>query len=183
MIDDDTVCRNFEKDILLFIDRDLPMSQFEEFNNHVHSCKNCSELLRETVDIIYSGKNGQINIPDELFDAMIAKSIKTGNKRFSFIENPLHDRKEKIVFYWKIALASVLIFASITISLLTNRANPVKQVSREFLDWEGTKIEADLNTVKQSINLMNKEDWNTKVSQIDQGLDQLEKQTDKFSFN
>ena len=183
MITDKTLCKIFENNLLLFIDRELPVNSFKELNLHVHECKDCSRLLNDTIDIIYTGKNIQMDLEDELWEKMIAKSVHKGRRNYSFNEIILGDKKEKSIFYWKIAFASVLVFASITISLLTSRANPVKQVSRELLDWEGSRIEAELNTVNQSIDQLYKEDWNTKVNEIDQGLDRLEKQTDKFSFN
>jgi hypothetical protein len=178
----DPNCEKFENGFLLFIDRELPEDQLAELSSHVKMCGNCSKLLADTIDIIYSGKNNQIDIPDDLFDVMIAKSV--GMKSHNIASNSIFPgRKEKFIFYWKIAFASLLIFASITISLISTRTNPVKQVSHELLDWEGAKINTDLKTLETAINAMDKDDWDTKINQIDHKLDQLEKQTDKYSFN
>ena len=179
---ENSFCDKFENSLLLFIDRDLSGEQLSEFSTHIHKCSRCSKLLADTVDILYSSKNEQVDISEDQFDVMISKSLKKRKNRFSLFGLSI-DQKEKLVFYWKIAFATLLVFASITISLISNRINPVKQVSRELLDWEGTKVQADINSLGQSIDAMNRGDWNNKINQIDNKLEQLEKESDKYSFN
>jgi hypothetical protein len=182
MNDVENICKCFEEDLILFIERELEKEKFEEYNLHLRKCNTCSKLFADSVTILNSGRQSNPDISGDKFEMMISKAV-ASRKSYSAANTLFSNRKEKITFYWKTAFAAVLVFASITIFMMSHKSNPVKIVSREILDWEGAKIENDINDIGKKIDLLSNESWNKKVNQIDKSLKELEKQTDKYSFN
>ncbi len=182
MNDIENICKRFEEDLILFIERKLEKEKFEEHNLHLHKCNTCSKLYSDSVTILNLSRQSNVDISDEKFEMMISKAVKS-RKAYPAADTLFNNRKDKITFYWKTAFAAALVFASLTIFLLSNKSNPVKIASQEILDWEGAKIEKDINDIGKKIDLLSNENWNKKVNQIEQSLKELEKQTDKYSFN
>ncbi len=174
-------CSCFEKNIFLFIDRNLSEELFSKMEKHISQCRDCSKLFSDTVEILYGSKIDIPEITDDKFDLMVSNATKLSQP--GFMTGILAEQKQKKIFYWKLAFTTILLFASITISLLSTRSNPVKKVSKDLLDWEGNKIETELKTIDQSIKSLNGEDWNIELTKIDNSLNNLEKSADKYSFN
>jgi hypothetical protein len=177
-------CRDFEEAVYLFIDEDMPAERKKIFDNHLVECNKCQFLLNEVNEILTRAKK---ELPDDLldakFDRMIEKAVskkKTGLIEFIFPQNTL---KEKFAFSVKIAIVGGLAVIALVISLTSRQPNTIKTISNDLLDWEGKSINSQINDVKNTLDVLQENNWDSQISQFDRKIKQLEKRTDKFSFN
>ncbi|TSA27184.1 MAG: hypothetical protein D4R68_06080 [Ignavibacteriales bacterium] len=182
--DEKMICKEFENEVYLFMDNNLSMDRKENWKQHLNKCKTCSSLLNE-VEVVINQTREELtdDILESKYDRMIEQAVQ--KKRFKIIEwlFPQGTVKEKYAFSLKLAVVGTLATIAIVISLTTQRTNTVKTISNELLDWEGKKITSQINEIKNTINLIHEDNWDKQMILLDQRMKNLEKESDKFSFN
>lgn len=182
--DENMICKEFEREVYLYLDNDLSTDRKEYWKQHVANCKNCSSLI-SNVEIILDQARVELteDLPDAKFDTMIENAVQ--KKRFKIVEwlFPQGTAKEKFAFSIKLAVVGVLATIAVVISLTTQRPNAVKTISNELLDWEGKEVTSQINEIKNTINLIHEDNWDKQMILLDQKMKALENNSDKFSFN
>ncbi len=177
-------CKLFEHEMWLYIDRSLSDDKMEFWRRHLNQCNHCREILSSTEDVFSAASEKLVfDIDENTFDRMIEKSLKS--KRYSVIPRFLENKGRQLITAGKVVFASVLVVAAILISLMSDKPNSIKTVSKELLDWEGTEIRTELNDIGSRIELIkydNLEGWNREVSGINSRLNNLETNSDPESF-
>jgi hypothetical protein len=185
MIDDGNItCKAFEAEALLFIDKDLQLERIEFWNDHLNNCSECKEYFSKIESVLnISEEELREELLDTKYNRMIERAVNQNRSKLFEWLFPKESEKGKIAIALKIAVVSALTVFAIIISLMTNKPNPIKTVSNDFLDWEGAKVNRQISEVKDKIDVMSKSDWDKQVILIDKRIKKLEKESDKFSFN
>lgn len=182
--DENKICKEFEKEVYLYLSSDLSAERKEYWKQHIADCKRCSSLISE-IEIVLDQASLELaeDLPDVRFDTMIENAVQ--KKRFKIAEwfFPQGTVKEKFAFSLKLAAVGILATIAVIISLTTQRPNTVKTISNELLDWEGKKVTSQINEIKNTINLIHEDNWDKQIIMLDQRMKTLEKESDKFSFN
>jgi hypothetical protein len=176
------ICKIFETEMWLYIDRSLPDSKMEFWRSHLRHCNTCRELIGQSGELVSSvSENVLVTMDNVLLEKMISKAIGKGK------QNPLSHffnvKKEKIISVSKIVFASVLVIAAVLISLLSDKNNSVKSVGKELLDWEGSSVLSEIDRITDKINMISQSEWNRQLLIIDQKIESMENNNNKFSFN
>jgi len=183
-MNDKAICKMFEKEMFLYIDKDLPDDKISFWKEHLANCNSCRSLLNDTEIIVGSVKENYFeDLLDVKYETMIEKVVQS--KRSNFLEwfFPSGSVREKYAFSFKLAVVGVLAVIAVIISLSTNQPNTVKTISRDLLDWDGEKITTQINELKNKMNLIQDSNWDKQIDVLDQRMKNLEKESDKFSFN
>ena len=182
--DENMICKEFEREVYLYLDNDLSTDRKEYWKQHIVNCKTCSSLVSNVENVLDQARVELTeDLPDAKFDKIVEHAVQ--KKRFKIAEwlFPQGTAKEKYVFSLKLAVVGVLATIEVVISLTTNRPNAVKSISNELLDWEGEKVTSQINEIKNTINLIHEDNWDRQIIMLDQRMKILEKESDKFSFN
>ncbi|MFA7418761.1 MAG: hypothetical protein WCZ90_03670 [Melioribacteraceae bacterium] len=174
----DLICKDFENETWLYIEQGLPKERMEFWNKHVEQCTKCSALIRNEKSLLETSKDELAeDILDSKFDMMISNAIRP-NRKFSL--KHIWIKNKEFSIKTKFAVISGLAVVAIVVSLITPKQNPVKTVSSELLDWEGTKIDSQIENIQDKIEVINNDEWSNQLKIIDERLQLLEKQADKF---
>ena len=176
-------CRDFENEIWLFIDMDLPEDQLNIWKDHLTICDKCSRILDETKKLISLASSNTIDIEEVRFDQMTKKIVSKKSFSFGKILSNLSFRPQKrSSIVWKVGLTFALVIAAIIISVTSKQQNTVKGVGKNILDWNGTEINNELIQLNQRITFMKSDSWNREINSIDYQIENLEKQAYSYSF-
>lgn len=182
--DEKMICKEFEREVYLYLDNDLSTDRKKYWRQHITSCKTCSSLISDVEIVI---KNAHVELTEDLLDAKFDKMVEQAiqKKRFKIAEwlFPQGTAKEKYIFSLKLTVVGVLAAIAVVISLTSNQPNAVKTISNELLDWEGNKITSQINEIKNTMNLIHEDNWDKQIIMLDERMKVLEKESDKFSFN
>ena len=182
--DENMICKEFEREVYLYLGNDLSAERKEHWKQHVANCKICSSLISEIEIVLDQAREELVeNLPDAKFKTMIENAVQ--KKRFKIVEwfFPQGTVKEKFAFSLKLAVVGILATIAVIISLTTNQPNTVKRISNELLDWEGKKVITQINEIKNTINLIHEDEWDKRIMILDNKMQSLEKNADKYSFN
>lgn len=178
------ICSMFENEMWLYLDRTLPDEKMEFWRSHLRQCVYCRDILKSTEEIISAAStNLLVDLDENIIDNMVKRAVK--KRKFDLVSWIPKNRVRKIYAIGKIAFASILVLAAVVVSLLSDKPNTIKSVSKELLDWEGKEIRSELNNIGNRIELIrydNMEGWSRDVNAMDNRLNILEKQTDPNSF-
>lgn len=180
-------CREFEYEMWLYIEGSLREDRMRHWGDHLASCSACREMLNETKSFLknYDELPAE-DVTDKKFDAMVSNAVNSKNI-FSVLRSALNSffaaGETESVQYLKIAFGSALAVAAIVLLLLSEKPNTVKTVTSELLDWEGTKVNTQINDLKDQIQVIGNDNWSREIYSLDKKIDQMETDKDKFSFN
>jgi hypothetical protein len=191
----------FEKEIWLFIDKDLPeermlfwktkLKEFPQLELRLQESLETSEDYdyHTSIDITESSYNRIIDLvtkkkslPLQIFDSLTAI---------------FKDHTE--ISFGKIAFGSTLALAAIIILLISGKPNPVsiisKNISSEILDWNGDAVENKKNEFQTSLKVIKDEDlqnyylyklasdeWKREVIQLGNSIKKIKKELDSKSL-
>ena len=182
--DEKIICRDFENEIYLYLDNEPTADRSVFWKDHLSNCEAC-RLLFEEINVIVdeARESASEDILDLKYDKMIEKAVH--QKKFSLSQwlFPSGSFGEKYSVALKIAVVGMLAIIAFVISLTTQRPNTVKAISKELLDWEGKKVNSQINEIKNTINLIHEDNWDKQMIMLDQRMKVLEKEADKYSFN
>jgi hypothetical protein len=191
--------RDFEKEIWLYLDNDLPESRMNFWNDNIESVPELLELLNETKRTlnIYDS-NILSDVDDETFDSMLKKATAPAtllNKLKRLLPGPTSVSDGSDANIQKIAFGGFIVIAAMVIFMMTEKPNPVKTISSDVLDWDADVITTQLSDIQNSLFLAKddkmrefilyketSDDWSRSVYTIEQRLNQLKKETDDASL-
>ena len=151
----DNLIRDFEKEIWLYLDNDLPESRMKFWNENIESVPELLELLNETKQTLNIYDSNMISdVDDASFNKMLARATSRAsfiNKVKQFVPgfNTAADDSKANVH--KIAFGGVLVIAAMVIFILTEKPNPVKTISSDVLDWDAETITTQLFDIQNSL--------------------------------
>lgn len=165
------ICKNFESEIWLLLDEGLPGKKIEFWRDHISGCETCKNLLEQTEGILSVAEHDTHDIDDNKFNYMIeratAKSGFSLNEFFTFFS--IRSLKSSMIY--RAALAGALAIAVIFISPAIRERNTDKIVSNDLLDWDGTKINRELNMLREEVFAVNQDSWSREIDYIDSRID------------
>lgn len=179
-----TFCNDFEMEVFLYLDNELLPERKEFWEMHLKDCNKCRQTLSSVISIFNQVREeSKDDLLDAKFDKIVEQAVST--KKFSLNEwfFPHGTIREKYSFSLKIAVVGIITVVTLVISLTSQKPNTVKNISSDLLDWEGKKITTQINDLKNTLNIMQEDNWDKQMIQLDQRIKKLEKETDKFSFN
>ena len=143
----------FKDEVWLFLDNDLPEDQMEFWRLKLKEIPELEELISDYRSVSdYYDSVKEMDIGPDSYNRMVDKAIKKKSiftKLKLFIANLL--RGESEFAFGKIAFASALIIAAVLISLLSNKPNPVMNISNpinsELLEWDADFVDDQISKV------------------------------------
>lgn len=164
-IEKNQLVKDFEKEIWLYLDKDLPENRLKYWNEKISQNQSLENLLNEYHDL--SEKYNRITnfeINNDKLNSIIEKATEKTS-----ITNRIKDlfnkslNSEKDIAFGKIAFASMLIVIAVLISIFSNKMNPIKKftnnVNAELLDWNGDYIEKKIAKVGNMLRVASDEDY------------------------
>jgi hypothetical protein len=112
--------------------------------------------------------------------------IETSVVRKNWLQNIFESRpryNENKCFYGKAALVGALSIIAIIVSLISRQPVPIKNITNELLDWDGKKVIVQINELKNTFDIINEDSWDQQIIQLNKRIQNLEKKSDKVSFN
>lgn len=191
----DNLIRDFESEVWLYLDNDLPESRMKFWNENMESVPELLDLLNETKQTlnIYNS-NMSFDVDDEAFNKMLNRATARAsflNKIKRLLPGFNHESGSKDANIQKIAFGGVLVIAAMVIFMLTEKPNPIKTISSDVLDWDAESISTQLIDIQNSLSLANNDkmrefilykktsdEWSRSVYTIEQRLNSLKKETD-----
>lgn len=153
MSTDNKLLLEFEKEIWLYIDKDLPEERIHFWTKAINENVELQNLLESTnsFSAMYN-ESSDYNLDNEIFDKIINQTIskkstivKIRNYFFNLLDQGEEHLPGKIVF------ASFLIICAIVISLVSNKPNSVKTVTNvvksEILEWDPQTIDSQIKKI------------------------------------
>jgi hypothetical protein len=189
----------FENEIWLYLDGDLPESRLKYWNEKIDSVPGLLEILNETKQVLNIYNSSVItDVNDTEFERMLKNATARSTlmekvRRFS--SNFGLKTKDNQSNIPKIAFGGVLIIAAMVIFMMTEKPNPVKTISADVLDWDAEAISEQLLDIENSLSGVKSDkmrefilykrtgdEWSRSVYTIEQQLDKLNKETDDKSL-
>ncbi len=164
-LSEDQLYKDFEKEVWLYLDNQLDEKRKLFWDNKIEKYPLLKEYIDEYTAISneYKSKN-LIDIDDERFNLMIENAVEKRSviaKIKDFILNNFNT--ETKISFGKIAFASFLIIASIIISIISNKPNPInkfnKTINSELLEWNPKYFEKQINKVETMLKLTKDDDY------------------------
>ncbi|MCX6169532.1 MAG: zf-HC2 domain-containing protein [Ignavibacteriales bacterium] len=177
------ICKEFQKEVFLYLNNELSIERLAFWKEHLLTCSDCTFELKSVIQLADTlSEKTLVDVENSTFNKMIEKAIiKKTWLHYVFGSRRRFDMNRS--FYGKAALAGVLATAAIIISIITHQSIPVKTIPKNLLDWEGTNFSSQIDDIKTRMQMIDEDKWDKEIILLDQRLDNLEKGSDKFSFN
>jgi hypothetical protein len=171
-------CAQFEIEVWLYISGELNDERKKSWKLHLEQCPECSALLESNKELsaFYSE-----NMSEDLLDSVFDKAVEKATAKLSlagwfrfYIKS-----MAKSFAFGKIVLGGSLVTASIIIMFLSQRPNPVKQISDSISKWEDTTFTTKVEEISKSILSLDQSanrsdaEWAKSVNGIENQLDSL----------
>ena len=157
--------KTFEKEVWLYLDNELSekrrafwdhkINEHQELRNYLNDCLDIGNTYRSNINI---------SLSEDTYDLMIEKAIANNSfleKLKSFFAGLFSSEYEFI--FGKIAFASFLIVAAIIISIVSNRPNPVEQltntINNQLLEWNPIYVDKKISKVENLLRLAKDDDY------------------------
>lgn len=195
MPNDEYIIEEFEKDIWLYLDNDLPPERMDYWNNQIQTKLEIQRVLTETQNFLTDYND----LADEKLDNLnYEKMVRTATKQermFSNIKLLFNFSNESESLLPKMAFVTSLSIATLIILILSQKPNPVNKISSEFLDWDDEITTTQIQNISNSISLIEnndmqnymlykktKEGWNRDVYNIENRIQSIDKKIMKTSL-
>jgi len=164
--DKNQLYKEFEKELWLYLDKDLPEERMQFWENKISENPELSQYLEDYIEVsqMYGQISDSSSIDNTKFDMMIDKAI-TQNNILHKIENYFSNlfSTDTDFAFGKIAFASMLIIGAIAISLISNKPNPVvnftESVNAELLEWDADFVDNQISKVGTLLKVASDEDY------------------------
>jgi len=145
--------KEFEKEFLLYLDGDLPKDRMKYWNQKLEEFPELNKCIE---DYMFASETyaevKEVHLEHQKLNTMIDTAIIQSsilNKIERFISNLLSSDNE--FAFGKIAFGSALIIGAIIVSLLSNKPNPVDNLSETFnselLEWDANFVDDQISRV------------------------------------
>jgi len=184
----DQLFKEFEKEVWLFLDNDLPKQKMEFWNKKLIEIPELKKLINyyRSISNLYKDSE-EIELSSEKFDKMIDSALSKNTffaKIKNFIQTLLSGESE--LAFGKMAFASALVIAAIVISIVSNRNNPVvkmtQTINEELLDWDADFVDEQIGKVGNLLKVT-KDDEYRKYYRYNQSTSSVEKNINNINDN
>ena len=195
MQNDDYIIEEFEKDIWLYLDNDLPTERMNYWSNQIQQNPEIRTKLNEAQSILttYNNLSG-VNLDNAKFEKMIQTATKR-ERLFLKIKSFFLNKNESKSLFPKMAFVTTLTIAAIVILVLSQKPNPVNKISNELLDWNDEITSSQIQNISNSISLIENEDmkkfilfkttqgeWNKNIYRLENKIKNLDDKIDETSL-
>ncbi|MBL1213894.1 MAG: hypothetical protein HND52_11110 [Ignavibacteriae bacterium] len=152
----------FEREVWLYLDKDLSPERMQFWNEKIVEHNELQLLLDENKKLTELYKNIPLNeFSEARYSEVVSQAVKKRNTISAFIQkiNPFKIENDRILSPVKIAFGGAMAAAAIVILLLSNKPNPVKNLSNEILDWNSEEISQQISEMSTSISLIKDENF------------------------
>ena len=195
MQNDDYIIEEFEKDIWLYLDNDLPTERMNYWSNQIKNKPEIRRVLAETQGFLSEYSNLADEKLDKLkFERMIRKTTKQ-DRLFSKITSFFKFNNESESLFPKLAFVTTLTIAAIVMLVLSQKPNPVNKISNDLLDWDDEITNTQIQNISNSISLIENDDlknyiiyktslnkWNSDINNIESQIHNLDDKIKKTSL-
>ena len=195
MQNDDYIIEEFEKDIWLYLDNDLPPERMNYWNNQIENKPEFRRVLAETQGFLSEYSNLTDEKLDKLkFERMIRKATKQ-ERLFSKITSFFRFNNESESLFPKLTFVTTLTIAAIVMLVLSQKPNPVNKISNDLLDWDDEITNTQIQNISNSISLIENDDlknyiiyktsqdkWNSDINNIESQIHNLDDKIKKTSL-
>jgi len=151
---DNKLLLEFEKEVWLYLDKDLSEERMQFWENAIKENADLQNVLdsTNTFSAMYN-ESIDFNLENEKFDKIVDKTISKNSllskTKIYFLQ--LLDHGEEHLF-GKVAFASFLIVSAIIVSLISNKPNSVKTVTNvvksEILEWDPQTVDNQIKKIE-----------------------------------
>lgn len=157
--------KEFEKEVWLYLDKDLPEERMSFWKNKISQYPELSEYIENYFEISENyEQNNKYRFDDNKFNLMIDNTISQNtiaNKIQNYFSNLFSTETE--FAFGKIAFASALIVGAIAISLISNKPNPVvnitESINSEILEWDADFVDNQISKVGTLLKVASDEEY------------------------
>lgn len=158
MQNDDYIIEEFEKDIWLYLDNDLPAERMNYWRNQIQNKPEIKRVLTETQGLLTDYNNLADDNLDQFKFESIARIAVKQEHLFLTIKSFFKLSNESESFLPKMAFVTSLTIAAIVMLVLSQKPNPVNKISSEFLDWDDEITNTQIQNISNSISLIESND-------------------------
>ncbi len=195
MQNDDYIIEEFEKDIWLYLDNDLPTERMNYWSNQIENKPEIRRVLAETQGFLSEYSNLADEKLDKLkFERMIRK-VTYKEHMFSKLTSFFKFNNESESLFPKLAFVTTLTIAAIVMLVLSQKPNPVNKISNDLLDWDDEITKTQIQNISNSISLIDNNDlqnymlykrtkvgWNRDIYNIETKIQSLDEKIQKISL-
>ena len=148
----------FEREVWMYLDNDLSPERMKFWNEKIIEHQELKSLLDENKKLVELYEKVPLNeFSEARYSEIVSHAVKKKNTLSDFIQrvNPFKIEKDRMFNPVKIAFGGAMAAAAIVILLLSNKPNPVKNLSNEILDWNSEGISEQISEVSTSISKIN----------------------------
>ena len=167
---DDTnkkLCKEFEREMWLFLDHSLEEERKKFWQNHLVSCSDCNSLLKISSETLEQYNRVPL---DDLADSSYKKNISTTVADTGRDEHPVMPIKRnrslfEIFGFYKLTFGGALVTAAIIFLFITFINDPkipeIKtKLPKQILEWNDNQMADRLEKVGDQIYSLKTDDWN-----------------------
>jgi hypothetical protein len=195
----DHIIKEFENEIWLYLDGDLPESRLNFWNEKIEKIPELLDMLNETKQVLNIYDTTVLADVDEpAFEKMLKRATVGGTlfekaRRFMAGSTSRGGSRESNIP--KIAFGGVLIIAAMVIFMLTDKPNPVKTIGGDVFDWDAEAISEQLMDIQNSLSMAQNDkmrefilykqtgdEWSRSVYTMEKRLQRLNKEVDDKSL-
>jgi hypothetical protein len=157
--------KDFEKEMWLYLDGTLTQDRREYWDRKIKDYPELKKLIEE-YEKIAADYNSilEIKMDEDKFNSMIDQTISKDNNlnKFKSLIQKIFSSDSDFAF-GKIAFASLLIVAAITITIISNRPNPMQNLSESInskvLDWDADFVDAQISKVGDLLRISRDDEY------------------------
>ena len=195
MQNDDYIIEEFEKDIWLYLDNDLPTERMNYWSYQIQKNPEIRTKFQEAQSILttYNDLSG-VKLDNTKFEKMIQTATKR-ERLFLKIKSFFLNKNESKSLFPKMAFVTTLTIAAIVILVLSQKPNPVNKISNELLDWNDEITSTQIQNISNSISLIENDDmkkfilfkttqgeWNKNIFRLENQIKNLDDKIDETSL-
>ena len=195
MPNDKYLNEEFEKDMWLFLDEDLPAERMNFWKNQIKKNDEIKKKLNETILFLTEYNNFS---SEELEQGKIKQIVANATKHertFSKLYSWFKFENESKNFIPKLAFASSLTLAALVMLFLSQKPNPVNRINNEGFLWNDEETTNQVQNISNIISLMEDEnlkkfilykttedEWNKSIYKIENRIKNQDNKIDENSL-
>jgi len=180
--------KEFEREVWLYLDNELPEERMKFWEEQMEEIPELRNYIKDYNFLAESfSKIKEIDIGKDTYNAMVDKAVsqKSFEIRFRKFFEKLFSNDAEFSF-GKIAFASALIIAAVLISFLSNKPNPVvnitNSINSELLEWDADYVDNQISRVGTLLKVAGDDDYR-KYYKYKQSADNVDKNLDLINTN
>jgi len=192
---DKHLIEEFEKEVWLFLDNNLPSERMSFWETQIRNNLVIKQKFEEIQNLIseYDAFPSE-ELEHTKFKAMISNATKR-ERLFPNLKSLFSSNNDSESVIPKMAFVTSLTIAAIVMLLLSQKPNPVKELSTELFEWNDEITTTQIQNISNSISLVDNEnlknyimynlssdEWSRDIYSIKNQIQNLDKKTNQTEF-